>query len=139
MHGNFIHYLGNTVATLIFLSRVEYTYGTIKIAIFYFIAGIGGNIFSALVDPDPVKVGASTSLFGVIGLILGYTIINWIGMEKIGPVMRYQICMQVFIVIIFIFIFTTFSANIDVAGHGGGFLTGLWLSAFHATLRDTWC
>lgn len=50
--------------------------------------GIGGNIFSLAVDTDgfgtTIKAGASTALYGMIGVILGYLIINWSGLKLIG-------------------------------------------------------
>ena len=47
-----------------------------KIIIIYFISGIGANIFSSLVSDD-IAVGASTSIFGLLGSMLGYLALNW--------------------------------------------------------------
>ncbi len=80
LHLNFIHFFGNFLAILIFLTRIQYTVGPLRAFIIYIIAGIGGNIFSILLEPDSIKAGASTSLYGIIGFILGYMIINWKGL-----------------------------------------------------------
>ena len=54
----------------------------------FILCGIGGNIFSLAVDVSGfatiVKGGASTSLYGMIGVILGYLIINWAGLKLVG-------------------------------------------------------
>lgn len=119
-----------------FLSRIEYTYGVGKTLVIYLLSGIGGNIFSALVSPSGVKAGASTALYGIIGVIIGYIVINWNGLDLVGQQMKCQIFCSGFMVIIFIFIFTPTSSNssIDYMGHLGGFLSGLWLSGIHDTI-----
>lgn len=100
------------------------------------IAGIGGNILSALLAPQYIKVGASTSLYGIMGIIVGYVIINWSGLNLVGKSMKCQLITLTILLIIFVVIFTSVSSNIDYFGHLGGFLTGVWLSAFHPTIVD---
>ena len=50
-----------------------------KTLIIYLISGICGNIFSLVCNPsnDTVRAGASTALYGIIGVIFGYIVINW--------------------------------------------------------------
>ena len=88
VHLDFIHYIGNTFATFVLVSRVEYTFGVVRTLIMFILSGIGGNIFSLAVDVSGfatiVKGGASTSLYGMIGVILGYIIINWAGLKLVG-------------------------------------------------------
>ena len=142
MHINFMHIFGNVITTFMFLSRIEYTFGVVNTLIIYLVSGIAGNIFSSLVNPGPVKAGASTALFGIIGLIIGYIIINWSGVDLLGPVMKCQIWCTGFMIIIFIFIFTpsttstssSSGTSIDYYGHLGGFLAGLWLASIHQTI-----
>lgn len=101
--------------------------------VIYIISGISGNIFSLLCSPAGVKAGASTALYGMIGVIIGYIVINWNGLDRIGPAMKCQVWCTAVLVIVFIFIFTPSSGNysIDYYGHLGGFLAGVWLSAIH--------
>jgi membrane associated rhomboid family serine protease len=109
------------------------------------VSGIAGNVFSSLINPGAVKVGASTALFGIIGLIMGYIIINWSGFDLLGPMMKCQIWCTGFMIIIFIFIFTPSTSSttgstgtsIDYFGHLGGFMAGLWLSSIHETIIQT--
>jgi len=114
------------------LTRVEYTVGPFKAFLIYIISGIGGNIFSILIYPDAIKAGASTSLYGIIGFILGYLIINWNGLEVVGPILKCQLVCTSIMIIFFIFFFTpASSSNVDYYGHLGGFLTGFWLTSIH--------
>lgn len=138
LHVNFIHLVGNVLTILIFVSRVEYTFGWWKTLIIYIVSGVGGNIFSILTFPSEtiIKVGASTCLYGIIGTIIGYIILNWKGLNMIGRLLKCQLVFIAIIIIMFIFVLTPYSDNIDYMGHLGGFLTGLFLSAIHQTIRN---
>ncbi len=99
-------------------------------------SGIGGNIFSDLTNGSDniVKVGASTCLYGIIGAIIGYIILNWRGLNLIGRILKCQLIFIAVIIILFIFVLTPYSSNVDYMGHLGGFLTGLTLCAIHPTI-----
>ena len=88
MHINLIHFLGNIFATFVLVTMIEHTYGVFKTLIAFLICGIGGNIFSLALDNDgfqnTMKAGASTALYGFIGVVLGYIIINWVGLQLVG-------------------------------------------------------
>lgn len=140
LHVYFMHIFGNLITTFMFLSRIEYTFGFWKTLIIYIVCGISGNIFSVVCAPGGVKAGASTALFGIIGVIMGYIIINWNGLDLVGRAMKCQIWCTGLMIIVFIFIFTPSSNNnsgIDYYGHLGGFLAGVWLSAIHDTIIQT--
>lgn len=135
LHVNFLHIIGNLFSTFILVTRIEYTFGPIKILLIYLLCGIGGNIFSLAVDNNyySIKAGASTALYGMIGVVLGYLIINWTGLHQVGEHLRCNvICLSLFL-LIFVLIFTpsNLNTNIDYYGHLGGFLTGIWASAIH--------
>lgn len=133
LHVHFMHLVGNFITTLIFVTRVEYSFGWLKTIAIYLISGIGGNIFSDLINPSEtiIKVGASTSLFGIIGVILAYVIINWKGLDVIGRILKCQIIFISAIVILFILILTPYNSNIDYMGHLGGFITGFLMIGIH--------
>ena len=133
LHVHFMHLVGNFITTLIFVTRVEYSFGWLKTIAIYLISGIGGNIFSDLINPSDsiIKVGASTSLFGIIGVILAYVIINWKGLDVIGRILKCQIIFISAIVILFILILTPYNSNIDYMGHLGGFITGFLMIGIH--------
>lgn len=128
LHVYFMHIFSNILVTFMFLSRVEHTFGWWRTLIIYILSGISGNIFSILCSPDGMKAGASTSLYGIMGLILGYIIINWSGFNMIGPALKCQVICTGMMVLVFTFVFTPTVNNVDYFGHLGGFLGGLWLS-----------
>lgn len=106
LHVNFLHFFGNMLAIFLFVTRIEHSFGVIRTILIYLLSGIGGNIFSALNDSTNIKAGASTSLYGVIGVIIGYLIINWKGLDLIGPILKYQLFCSSAMIIAFIFFFS---------------------------------
>lgn len=135
-HGHFMHIFSNMLFTFMFLSRIEYTLGWWKTLIVYLLSGIAGNIFSIACSPSGIKIGASTALYGVIGIIIGYIIINWSGLSVVGPIMKSQVVCSGLIIILSIFIFTPTAENLDYYGHGGGFIGGLFLISIHDTIYN---
>lgn len=131
LHTNFMHIFGNLITTLVIVSRVEYTYQPIWTIIIYILSGIAGNILAVVTTGYPyatVNVGASTALYGMIGLLIGYVIINWRGMNFMPIAMRLKLLVMLLLIIAMAIIFTLGQKNISYMGHLGGFLGGLWLS-----------
>lgn len=67
----------------------------------------------------------------MIGLLIGYVILNWNGLDLVGQQLKCNIiCMTIFM-LIFVLLFTpsTIGNSIDYFGHLGGFLTGVWMIA----------
>ncbi len=81
-------------------------------------------------------MGASTSLYGIIGAIIGYIILNWRGLNIIGKLLKCQLMFISLIIILFIFVLTPYGGNIDYLGHLGGFIIGVTLCAIHKTIRN---
>ena len=86
-----------------------------------------------------IKLGASNSLYGMIGLSLGYLIINWAALDIIGPLFRFKMILIIFLAAIFMIMFTDQASNVDYVGHLGGFMTGIFISAFMPSLKLTTC
>lgn len=131
LHGNFMHIFGNVITTLVLVSRVEYTYRPLWTILIYVLSGIAGNIFAAVCSTYPyasVNVGASTALYGMMGLLVGYTVINWRGLSFLPVAMRLKLLITLLLIIGLAVIFTLGQKNISYFGHLGGFLGGLWLS-----------
>jgi hypothetical protein len=62
-------------------------------------------------------------------------IINWNGLNVVGPILKYQLCCTSVMIIAFIFFFSVLgTANVDSFGHLGGFLTGLFLASINETI-----
>ena len=145
MHVNFLHIISNIFSIFILVTRIEYTYGPIKTLIIYILSGIGGNIFSLVTTSNQnrlqLKAGASTALFGMIGLTLGYLIYNWRGLNNIGVQLKCKLVCTITFLLVFVIFFapstnSSSSNNIDFFGHLGGFLTGIWMPAIEKPLNN---
>ena len=85
-----------------------------------------------------MKVGASTSIEGLVGVIVGYYIINLKGLEKIEPVLKDQVfCRSVVIAILAAPFSFRYSPGIDMFGHLGGFIGGFFLASLGTTIINT--
>lgn len=140
LHANFEHVFSNNFCILIFGSMLEYLIGTWRYIIIYFVSGILGGLFSVLINPEPFCVGASICCYGLIGAILGFDFINWNKLVQIyGIRSKCIIIMFPLIMVIFTFplMFSTTEGSgigtanrINVVGHIGGIIFGLFLSFF---------
>lgn len=118
---------------------MESVLGPMRVAAIYFVAGIGGNIFSALCRPSTfLAVGASTALFGLVGTLIAIVVVNWKALDR-SPELR---CFMI-IMITFILLFSLISilsdtsddglrtgSTVDGFGHLGGILTGFCFSCY---------
>lgn len=127
IHLDAIHIFSNSISQMIFGSLIEFLIGTQTMALFFIGSGIIGNFFSTAIDHYGVSAGASSGLFGEIGALLGFLILNWERMET----QREQRCMLLFFVIMIIFLnFLWSSSSVDVYGHLGGLIAGIGLGMF---------
>jgi len=51
-------------------------------SILYILTGIGGNLLSAILSPAQFGVGASTSVFGLVGFLIAYIFTNFFDMGR---------------------------------------------------------
>ena len=71
LHGGFIHVIMNTLFLVMIGIMYEQKWKWKKFAIIFLLSGICANMFSSCVNPNQIAVGASTSLFGILGAALG--------------------------------------------------------------------
>jgi len=43
----------------------------------YFSTGFGGMLLSCIFNPESFAIGASTSVFGLVGFLIAYVISHW--------------------------------------------------------------
>ena len=58
-------------------SGIEFGIGAWKMAFLYMLSGFGGNLLSSCLNPGAYGVGASTSVFGLVGFYIAYLSTNW--------------------------------------------------------------
>ncbi len=82
------------------------------------LSGIGGNLASSIFLPEQISVGASSSLFGIIGMVFIITLKTWTVLEK--P-FRTLIVLVLVTLLNFVVGLLPF---VDNFAHIGGFITG---------------
>lgn len=73
-----------------------------------------------------VTVGASAAIFGILGGLIAYLIINWVALERFGQV-RSTLCCIIGILVVFSLLFSI-GSSIDGIAHIGGLVGGLLIS-----------
>ncbi|GAB66418.1 rhomboid-like protease 1 [Plasmodium cynomolgi strain B] len=122
LHANIFHTFFNVFFQLRMGFTLEKNYGIVKVIILYFLTGIYGNILSSSVTYCPIKVGASTSGMGLLGVVTSELLLLWHIIRH-----RERVIFNVifFSLISFFYYFTFNGSNIDHVGHLGGLLSGI--------------
>ncbi|KAJ3452315.1 rhomboid-like protein [Anaeramoeba flamelloides] len=77
LHVGIFHFIMNIVFQWKVGTELEKFTGTKRMAILYIFSGIGGNLMSVVFLPDLVSVGASSSLYGLVGVLIIDLFQNW--------------------------------------------------------------
>lgn len=124
LHANLLHIFSNVCIQLIMV-QLETSIGTKRTIGLYFISGIGGILFSSLIN-DHLSVGASTAIMGLVAGYLGYVMLNWDALARFG-FLRCMILFQIiFMILITFMVGIGFASNVDNYGHLGGLLLGFF-------------
>ncbi|CAG8493331.1 21208_t:CDS:2 [Cetraspora pellucida] len=120
LHAGVIHFLFNMLFQLTTGRQVENEIGWWRYGIIYMASGIFGFIFGgSFSGPLIPSMGASGSLFGIVGVLLVDLLQNW----KIIPSPCWELT-KLLLIIIFSFLLGLLP-SIDNFSHIGGFLMGL--------------
>lgn len=127
LHSGFFHIFWNLLSLLSIGFTVEKALGKwYKYLSLIIFGGIGGNLFSAVIDPMPISVGASSSLFAIIGCLIIWYAKHW---SSLGPLRnQYLIFLGCIFVCAMINGFTMAGSGIDNWAHLGGLIFGLLIS-----------
>ncbi|KAG0495974.1 hypothetical protein HPP92_000665 [Vanilla planifolia] len=121
LHGGIIHLLPNILSLLFIGVRLEQEFGFVKIGALYIISGFGGSLMSSLSVQTKISVGASGSLFGLLGAMLSELITNWtIYSNKCTALL-------ILLVVIALNMAVGMVPNVDSSAHIGGFVSGFLL------------
>lgn len=123
-HAGLQHIVANLCLFLLVSGDLEHKYGTTRILFISFLAGVGGNLFSAVADDGcAILVGASGLIFGLVGFWIADLLINF---HFYKNVLVKSLLAGAFFVF---FIITAFSnAHVSNWCHLGGFLSGMFPS-----------
>lgn len=120
LHGGLLH-IGMNLWCLVDLGpEVESLFSTQKFIVFYLVTGVFGFIVSFVVSPFGSSVGASGSIVGLIGVLIGATY----HLGRIGKAYRSQLWRWVIYIVALMLIP---GLGIDNAAHMGGLVAGLVL------------
>lgn len=120
LHGGFVHIACNMYMLYSIGPQIQRIFGGIKYTIIYLISCVTSSVLSSIMNPDGISVGASGGIFGLMGALLAFAIIerNKINREyTIGLLKTIGINLVIGLLVI----------NIDNAAHIGGFLGGIIL------------
>lgn len=67
LHGSASHLAANMYSLFAVGPQIERYWGHTDFLLYYIISGLAGNVLSNIFSPNTISVGASTSLFGLIG------------------------------------------------------------------------
>jgi rhomboid protease GluP len=100
---------------------------------------MSGDFFSSWFQASNViSVGASTSIFGIFGVMLGFMFLNWQRLEK-SPYSRTSVLVAVGLIVLFNVGVTgsDFAKNVDNLAHMGGFISGIFVGMMFADLPNS--
>jgi len=142
LHADVVHALSNAIATAIFLSAVSSMVGAGLGGALVLLAGAGGNLVNALLHGSAhVAVGASTAVFGAVGLLgsLGLT------RRRRGALSRWRAWLPVAAALALLGMLGSSGQRVDIWAHLFGLLVGAvlglpvgWIAPRIPGLRIQW-
>mmetsp|Transcript_5445 Transcript_5445/g.10254 ORF Transcript_5445/g.10254 Transcript_5445/m.10254 type:complete len:467 (+) Transcript_5445:975-2375(+) len=125
LHENHNHIISNMSLFLVLSYFMEQKYGTVRVTLIAIISGLGGNLFSAIFEPDCMLVmGASGLIFGLFGLYITDLLVNFDHIQR--PVMQ-GICVMT-LLIYFAWCAANSGRHSSDISHLGGLICGLFPS-----------
>jgi len=124
LHAGLMHIFFNMISLYFLGSYLEPVAGWKKFLVIYFIAGFAGNVLAFAIGPALVPmVGASTSIFGLLGALFLYSLHN--RHTFAGQALR-----SIGFWLVLNLVFTFLYSGVSWQGHIGGLLGGM--AAFEA-------
>jgi len=119
LHGGWDHLLFNSFSIFVFAPPLERVLGRYRYLAFYLIAGIGGNVLSAIVHIGSfhAAVGASGAIYGIFGAYLYMALFHKHILDDASR-------KTVYIILVFGLIYSIIVPRIDIWGHIGGGIAG---------------
>jgi membrane associated rhomboid family serine protease len=77
IHGGVLHLTGVLLLQVWFGEHLEFSMGTKKFLVLWFVSGVGGVMMGAAYNKKLAVIGACSSCAGLMGATLTYTLIHW--------------------------------------------------------------
>jgi len=125
LHGSILHIAMNMYALYILGRRMERFYGNGRFLLLYLISGFAGNVLSFVLTSAP-SLGASTAIFGLFSAEGIFILQN---RKLFGPAQTRQALMNLGIILMINMVYGFApGSNIDIMGHIGGLLGGIFFA-----------
>jgi len=119
LHSGVMHIVSNMIFQMRFGFVLEIRWTLQNYLAIYLLTGIGSGLFSEVINPFDISVGASGALFGLMGADMAYLYFNWDNVPH--KKMEFNIITLVVAVNILI---GFMGSHIDNWAHIGGFING---------------
>lgn len=133
VHAGIIHLLMNMYGLIMVGALLEPIIGWKRILLSYVLTGAVGALASIAVNDNVVSVGASGAIFGLYGAFSALLFTDYFPKEarlRLAQSMGIFLAMNIFVGI-------KSEGEIDMAGHIGGFVSGLFLGGiYYFSIRD---
>lgn len=134
LHADFAHALGNALAGALFLSAVFRSFGFGLGGALVLAAGALGNVANALMQGPPHStIGASTAVFGALGLLVGHALVSRRAARRGRPAW-----LPIGAALALLAMLGTEGERVDLWAHGFGLATGVALGAIVSALPAGW-
>jgi len=121
LHADLVHVLSNAVGMAVFLGAVSSLLGPGTGCALVLLAGASGNLANALLQPSThVSIGASTSVFGAIGLLGGLGLAR----HRRRTLMRRRAWLPMAAAFALVGLLGTAGQRVDLWAHFFGFVCG---------------
>eukprot|EP00744_Colponema_vietnamica_P014542 GILI01020352.1.p1 GENE.GILI01020352.1~~GILI01020352.1.p1 ORF type:complete len:286 (+),score=2.64 GILI01020352.1:75-932(+) len=120
LHGGIIH-LALNVLSLIQVGRIVETFwGWHHLLVIYVLSGIFGNVFSVLLDPASVSLGASGAVLGLVASLVSLVVLHWKQLQR-PRVALCSVCTTLIVNLLLGLV-----PYVDNYAHAGGMMVGLF-------------
>ena len=135
VHQSFFHILSTIFMLVIWTSYFEIYMGSYRTPIVFVLSGMIGHLASFAFDgPAATAMGAAAGLFGIIGAMIGYIILNWNNMNYAASPRLILVLYVVLILLITALLTSRFSQNsASLFGVIAGVFIGCFLSTRHVS------
>lgn len=125
LHGSILHIAMNMYALYILGRRLERFYGHKRFLLLYLLSGFAGNVLSFVLTDAP-SLGSSTAIFGLFSAEVVFIIQN---RKLFGSVRTQQALINLGIILIINLVYGFApGSNIDIMGHFGGLIGGVFFA-----------
>lgn len=121
LHAGVLHLLSNLLFQIRFGYTLERRWQWWRFFLVYLLTGISASLWSAVLSPKNVSVGASGALFGLVGADITYVAYNY---QYIPHAKRELIFIAIITLVTFLF---GIGSSVDNYAHLGGLISGLGL------------